>query len=75
VALVATQLAYYDDGLSLDQLHEALGVLLRMEPNAQAALYGLWLEQSRAQLAPGEDACCEDTMLCDMQLSVRALDC
>jgi hypothetical protein len=57
VALVATQLSYYDDGLSMDQLHEALGVLLRMEPNAQAALYGLWLEHSRAQLAPGEGDC------------------
>jgi hypothetical protein len=56
VALVATQLSYYDDGLSLEQLQEALGVLLKMEPNAQAALYGLWLQQAAGQLAPGGDA-------------------
>jgi hypothetical protein len=67
VALVATQLSYYDDGLTLEQLHEALVVLLRMEPNAQGELYTLWLEQGKAQLAPGEDASCQNQQSCHHQ--------
>lgn len=43
VALLLTHLAYYHDGLSLEQFSQALAVLMSMGRNAQADYYKEWL--------------------------------
>jgi hypothetical protein len=43
-ALSLTTLAYYHDGLSKQQLEDALHVLLDLGPSSQQAHYSEWLE-------------------------------
>jgi hypothetical protein len=44
VALVYTCLSYFSDGLSLEEVREALKLLLSLGTNAQSHEYNLWLE-------------------------------
>ena len=53
VALLLTHLSHYYSGLSLQELRQALQVLLGMGESAQADYYGGWLQLARGRLAPG----------------------
>ena len=57
VALLLTNLAYYADGLSLDQFRAAVGALLRMGPNAQASHYTEWMKLSSSRISSGQIVC------------------
>ncbi|KAF5833854.1 hypothetical protein DUNSADRAFT_9691 [Dunaliella salina] len=52
VAMLLTTITYYQDGLSLQQLEEALQVMLDMGPNAKHSLYNGWLESCRDSMTP-----------------------
>lgn len=53
-ALLATTIAYYQDGLSRAELRSALQVLLRLGGSAQAAHYGDWLALSMPGIPQNE---------------------
>eukprot|EP00798_Chlamydomonas_sp_ICE-L_P016366 gene16366-22568_t len=50
VALTLTMLAYYSDGLSREEFHDALRHLLRMGKMGQREYYNAWLALSRKEL-------------------------
>jgi hypothetical protein len=52
-ALSLTTLAYYLDGLSQQQLLDALRVLLRLGQNAQRAGYSEWLQLAAGEIPAG----------------------
>ena len=53
VALMLTHLAYYRDGLSLQELQQALKVLMGLGKNAQSSFYDEWLRLSQDGIEPG----------------------
>jgi hypothetical protein len=53
-ALSLTTLAYYHDGLSKQQLLDALGELLGLGPSAQEAHYSEWLELAGDGIPAGQ---------------------
>jgi hypothetical protein len=52
-ALSLTTLAYYYDGLSQQQLLDALRMLLRLGLNKQQAYYREWLQVAGGDIPPG----------------------
>eukprot|EP00798_Chlamydomonas_sp_ICE-L_P004008 gene4008-14088_t len=52
VALTLTMLAYYSDGLSREEFHDALRQLLRMGKSSQRDYYNAWLALSRSRISP-----------------------
>lgn len=54
IAQLLTQLSYYNDGLSKEQMLVALTVLLGMGRNEQARNYQSWLKSSMGGIEEGE---------------------
>ena len=54
VSLLLTTLAYYNDGLSREEMLEALLKLLGLGGGAKKSRYAEWFKLSRDQIKPGE---------------------
>ena len=61
VALLLTTLSYYEDGLSREEMLEALQKLLGLGGSAKKSRYREWFQLSRGRLHPGE--CCSTLVL------------
>lgn len=61
VTIVYTTLAYYHDGLSVEEVQEAIRKLTTRGPSEQKAIYGEWFCSSRRSMTP-EDRTALDTV-------------
>eukprot|EP01036_Dinobryon_divergens_P022332 gene22332-30577_t len=71
VSITYTTLAYYEDGLSREELLDAFKHLLSIGPVAQDSIYKTWLERSASAIAPSDRKSIENVSKVDLSNTVQ----